>query len=246
MRPTTAHVLLKLANLEPYEVVLDPCAGIGTIPVEADQYYSGNNTIGLGGDIVLHHPTIATAASALEQKKSSPTTRSHLPKSSSSLLATWDAAHLPICGSSMDVMVSDLPFGKQCLSANALHQLLPLVLTECARVLVPTKGRMVLLCGAPNAILQALEESKLYWVQPCTMISPVSIGGLLAWMVQVERNKLTYDDSHNEHPTRNYFDRVRKLAKKRDRIADLQKHGKESSPNNANESTNKKKSRIQS
>ena len=250
LRPTTAHILLNLASLQPYEVVLDPCAGIGTIPMEADRYYfscngngtSNNNTtrtsssaIGLGGDVALHHPTLATAASALEQYNHTPstatTTASSSSSSSSSMLAAWDAAQLPIRNSSVDVIVSDLPFGKQCLSANALNQLLPLLLMECARVLVPKTGRMVLLCGVPNAILQALEESQEYWIRPCTIVTPVTIGGLLAWIVRVERNHVLFSfqtkDRTNAHittttTTTNYIDRVRTLAKKRDRIAQVQ------------------------
>jgi len=35
LRPTNAHLLLEMADLQTYDIVLDPCAGIGTIPIEA-------------------------------------------------------------------------------------------------------------------------------------------------------------------------------------------------------------------
>jgi hypothetical protein len=206
LKPTTAHLLLHMAQVEPFEVVLDPCAGIGTIPLEADAYRK--SCIGLGGDVVLNHPTIASAAGALEQaaRKGPP---------ASSLLAAWDAAHLPIRTSSVDAVVSDLPFGQKCLSANALSQLLPLIFLECARVLVPGQGRMVLLSGSTTATMKALDECQSYWVQPCSMVTPVTIGGLLAWIVRVERSQVPYNAS--QHPRR--LQRVRKLAEKRDRMA---------------------------
>jgi hypothetical protein len=206
LKPTTAHLLLHMAQVEPFEVVLDPCAGIGTIPLEADAYRK--SCIGLGGDVVLNHPTIASAAGALEQaaRKGPP---------ASSLLAAWDAAHLPIRTSSVDAVVSDLPFGQKCLSANALNQLLPLIFLECARVLVPGQGRMVLLSGSTTATTKALDECQSYWVQPCSMVTPVTIGGLLAWIVRVERSQVPYDAS--QHTRR--LQRVRKLAEKRDRTA---------------------------
>ena len=246
LRPTTANILLELAMVHPYETVLDPCAGIGTIPVEADQYYfnaygRGNGRcIGLGGDIVLNHPIMASAASALEEQqqpqcrlKSRKATQSTTGgsnsgsssgSSSSSLLAAWDAAQLPIRTATIDAIVSDLPFGQQCLSAKAVNQLVPLIFRECARVLVPTTtnanesgGRMVLLCGHFQTILKGLEESKVYWKQPCTAITPVTIGGILAWIVRVERNDLRFEE--DDMATTKYLNRVRKIAKRRDQIA---------------------------
>jgi len=61
--------------------------------------------------------------------------------------AAWDAALLPLCDRSVDTVVSDLPFGVKCLTAAKLQKLLPLAFRECARVLRPGTGRMVLLCG---------------------------------------------------------------------------------------------------
>jgi hypothetical protein len=238
LRPTTAHILLHLAEVERHEVVLDPCAGIGTIPVTADQYYHPRNTpaIGLGGDIVLNHPTIASAAGVFEQKAA--TTKNP----ASSLLAAWDAAHLPVRSSSVDAIVSDLPFGQQCLSTSALNQLLPLIFLQCARVLTPTTGRMVLLCGSPNTVFPALELSESYWLQPCSIVTPVTIGGLLAWIVRVERSNVIYDEKQNTR----ILERVRKLANKRDRIALLHENDSISSKEKSSTSNKRRKRRIQS
>lgn len=206
LRPTTSHMLLCMGRIQPFETVLDPCAGIGTIPIEADVFF--NRSIGLGGDVVLHHPIIASAASSMEQlarKK---------PRLVSSLVASWDAAHLPVRSSSIDACVSDLPFGKQCLSTSALRQLLPLLFLECARVLVPRHGRILILCGS-TSITESLQQSMVYWKLPCTIATPVTIGGLQAWIFRIERSDVAFNA--NDHPQK--LERVRAIARKRDRVA---------------------------
>jgi hypothetical protein len=227
LRPTTAHTLLQLAKVQPFETVLDPCAGIGTIPLEADVFFQ--QSIGIGGDVVLDHPTIASAAGSMEQIARGNT------QAPASLLCAWDAAHLPIRTGSIDVCVSDLPFGKQCLSTNALRQLLPILFLECARILTLNYGRIVMLCGSPG-ITESLEESRNYWKIPCTIATPVNIGGLQAWIFRIERNGNPYNEQ--DHPRK--LARVRTMAKKRDLVARHQKVMKESGI------TPGKKRRIQS
>jgi Putative RNA methylase family UPF0020 len=212
LRPTTAHLLLRIATVQPFEVVIDPCAGVGTIPLEADVFLG--QCIGIGGDVVLNRPTMAATASSLEQ-----VARDSNRTAASSLLAAWDASHLPVRDCSIDICVSDLPFGKQCLSSNSVRQLLPLLFLECSRILTVDVGRMVLLCGSPS-IAESLKESEKYWKQPCTVATPVNIGGLQAWVIRIERNGIHYDSI--DHPKR--LDRVRRLARKRDMV-DKQQEG---------------------
>jgi hypothetical protein len=231
LRPTTAHLLLQMANLQKYDIVLDPCAGIGTIPVEAEQYHKhfdssfpqGQNEskqfLSIGGDLILNNPKYTEVAGVMEnfsRRKPTIDNTTHDLKSSS-LLVAWDATHLPMRTNSVDVVVSDLPFGQQCLSATALNQLLPLVFLECARVLMPITGRMVVLAGgSPIALIANIEKlSGKYWKKPIPRVSPVSIGGILAWIIRVDRNEEAFDcDSVPEQLTL-----VRKFAQKRDRIS---------------------------
>ncbi|CAJ1969290.1 unnamed protein product [Cylindrotheca closterium] len=222
LRPTTAHLMLELAELKPYEMVLDPCAGIGTIPVEAEHYYWNkqqhqHRAIGIGGDIVVNHESICSAAFALENiaRQQDVEADDNKNKNFSRLSVAWDAALLPLRSGIVDAVVSDLPFGKMCLSASAVEQLLPLVMVQCARVLVPKTGRMVLLCGSPDAVLRALERCPQYWKQPCTMVAPVNIGGLLAWMLRVERSDAVFDETESKSSTRN-LEKIRGMTKKRD------------------------------
>jgi len=230
LRPTTAHLLLQIANLQPYDVVLDPCAGIGTIPVEAEQYQACFETstagrigpsekkkqyLAIGGDLVLNNPKYTRIAGIMEHANGY-TVGSGNSNRSSSLLVAWDAAQLPMRTSCVDVAVSDLPFGQQCLSVNALNQLLPLIFLECARVLRPNTGRMIMLAGgSPIAVVANMEKlSGKYWKKPIPRVSPVSIGGILAWIIVGIRNETPFD--RNIVPKQ--LTLVRKIAEKRDRI----------------------------
>lgn len=211
LRPTTAHLMLELAGVRPHELVVDPCAGIGTIPVEAERYFPFR-MVGIGGDIVLDHDSMCSALCAMESiaKRDSNTVGA---TNFSRLSLAWDAAMLPLRAGIVDVVVSDLPFGKMCLSSSTLNQLLPLIMVECARILTPSTGRMLLLCGSPDALFRALEEFPHYWKRPCTMVAPVNIGGLLAWMVRIERSEATFDNAETKKTT---IQRIRSMAKKRD------------------------------
>lgn len=226
LRPSTAHILLQMANLQPYDIVMDPCAGVGTIPVEAEYYQNSFETslscgntnhpskfLGIGGDVVLNNPKYTTIAGIMENAK---TTKQHI---GSSLLVAWDASHLPVRTASIDVTASDLPFGQQCLSANELNRLLPLIFLECARVLRPNTGRMVMLAGgSPIGIIANIEKlSKKYWKQPIPRVTPISIGGILAWIIVVVRNETPFDPNCSDDPQK--LAMVRKVAEKRDRVS---------------------------
>jgi Putative RNA methylase family UPF0020 len=125
-----------------------------------------------------------------------------------------DAANLPLRDESVDVVVSDLPFGQQCLSSAKLASVMPLLVSELARVLRRGSGRMVLLCGSYMAILTAMKEEnersgQVVWQLPCEAVFPVNIGGFMGWVIQVRRDW--------GEPTRlaNHKERLRKITNRR-------------------------------
>jgi hypothetical protein len=75
---------------------------------------------------------------------------------------------------------------------------------------------VVLAGGSPIALIANIEKlSGKYWKKPIPRVSPVSIGGILAWIIRVDRNEEAFDcDSVPEQLTL-----VRKFAQKRDRIS---------------------------
>jgi len=230
LRPTTSHILLQMADLKRTgeEVIVDPCAGIGTIPVEAEQYQyyfdtssgqrKNQRCVAMGGDLVLNNPTFTKVAGFYEGINRGIEYDDKSDVLHSANLMAWDAAYLPLRTNSADVVVSDLPFGQQCLSLNSLNQLLPLVFRECARILKPDTGRAVLLCGSPHSILASIEQlSGHYWKRPSPRVSPVNIGGIVAWVVRVDRNNTVFNIFEEPEQT-NFLARVKKIAQKRDRV----------------------------
>jgi hypothetical protein len=124
---------------------------------------SSTSVVTFGGDLALTSSGLGPMAAdygrqirQVQQQK-----RREIGSTSSSSVSNlcgWDATHIPMRTSSVDVIISDLPFGQLCLSSAKLGKFLPLVMTECARLLRPGTGRMVLLCGSYMQVLRALEQ----------------------------------------------------------------------------------------
>ena len=125
--------------------------------------------------------------------------------------ATWDAALLPIRDGTIDRIISDLPFGSKCLSSSKLQRFLPLLVSECARILRPG-GRIVFLCGAGSfqnikdiiAIQRTVSGSSSF--RSPTAVFPANIGGFIAWVVIVERGEGKHVRGTN------HLDKVRTIA----------------------------------
>jgi Putative RNA methylase family UPF0020 len=237
LRPTTAQVLLHLANLQTGDVVLDPCSGIGTIPMEA--YIPDRKIVGIGGDLIMNDPVLNAVAVEYKEKASDflrnatdPEKICHRKRSVGNRVAdlvAWDAAFLPIRSESIDAIVTDLPFGQLCMSASRLDAFLPLFLSEMARILRRWSGRMVLLCGSYIPILKALKHANdclvsssnsvvdtgLVWDLPCSAVFPVNVGGNLAWIVQVRRCGATAKHLPSQ------WDRIKKQVHKREHTAKM-------------------------
>ena len=199
LRPTTASLLLHIARPQPGDVLVDTCAGIGTIPVEAG--LANKSIVGIGGDVVSElEPLIShyTFKSRMFNK---------MGKGSSEMLL-WDATISPLRNGCVDIIVSDLPFGQKCMDTNKLRQFCPLLIAEMARILRPG-GRAILLAGALQNTLDALYTVGNNVFKPCKSIFPVNVGGLLAYVVEVERL--------NASPVlkENHREKIRKLSVRR-------------------------------
>ena len=153
LRPTLASAMVRLAEIKPPHVVLDPMCGAGTLLAE---HLALMRTVrvpfppALGGDL---DPAAVRAAAA------------NLRRLGPARLARWDAGRLPLPPGSVDRIVSNPPFGKQLGEPETIAPLYRRALREYDRVLRPN-GRAVLLAGdaakvrtAANAVgWQALRQ----------------------------------------------------------------------------------------
>jgi hypothetical protein len=68
-------------------------------------------------------------------------------------------------------------------------------------------------------ILASIEQlSNCYWEKPLRRLSPVTIGGILAWIIRVDRNEKAFDNGSALEQSK-ILNRVRKIVQKRDRIS---------------------------
>lgn len=212
-------ILINIADLASHSIVLDPCAGIGTINIRA----SLQSHYGLGGELVhslfqVHAPYFLECNKKFQQ----------LQRKGVVDMAGWDATMMPLRDSFVDAVISDIPFGtlrwkfslfpwpvftevlcpvsfkgQKCLTHNELHSFMSGFIYECARVLTRNSGKMVLLCGDCDIVVKALaslnerilrnrnngSDDDVVFHLPCESIFPVNISGILAWIVVVRRGR---------------------------------------------------------
>jgi 23S rRNA G2445 N2-methylase RlmL len=150
LRPTVAAAMVRLAELKPNHVVLDPMCGAGTILAEALGSIQGRRGADgapwqlrlLGGDVDPHHLRAAAvnlrALGAVE-------------------LQEWDARKLPLEDASVERIICNPPFGKQLSTPEEIRPLYRAAVAEMERVLRPG-GLAVLLVSEVPALRQAAER----------------------------------------------------------------------------------------
>jgi 23S rRNA G2445 N2-methylase RlmL len=152
LRPTVAAALVRLADVGPGHVVLDPMCGAGTILGEAlyvtrprrrrDDEEEEPVPQVWGGDLDLN--TLHAA-------------RTNLWKLGPVFLARWDARWLPLPGASVDRIVSNPPFGKQLGRPEEIGPLYRRMVQEYDRVLRPG-GKAALLVGDLAPLREAVRQ----------------------------------------------------------------------------------------
>ncbi|XP_076375962.1 tRNA (guanine(6)-N(2))-methyltransferase THUMP3 [Megalopta genalis] len=174
LRATVCYNLLQLAQPKLGEIIIDPMCGGGSIPIEATLVYSQSYVI--GGD---NHIKAVTR------------TKSNIDASASEYkidLISWNAAHLPLKDSSVDIVVSDMPFGKRSGRMVDNRILYKQYLVELGRILKRSTGRSVLLTYDRRSFNMALQTAgDMFWV---SKMLGVNIGGLHAAVYVMKRTNV--------------------------------------------------------
>jgi len=143
LKPTIAAAMALVSQARPDDVVLDPMCGAGTILIERAE--TGRYRQLLGGDL---DPAAMSA------------TRANMgPRYQPIELRQWDARALPLPDHSVNVLITNLPFGRQLSSPAELRTLYPALLTEWSRVTAPG-GRMVLLTSETALLETAVRRQR--------------------------------------------------------------------------------------
>ncbi|RUP49546.1 putative RNA methylase family UPF0020-domain-containing protein, partial [Jimgerdemannia flammicorona] len=142
MRPTIAHCLVRMANPRPGDIVLDPCGGVGTIPIEGAYAYPAS--LFIGGEV--HGPAICESARANVQ---------HAKVRNVELMHA-DARRIHLRDHCIDLVVSDLPWGRREGSFNQIMKLYPKLMKELYRIIRP-HGRAFLVTQGHKVMNRVLE-----------------------------------------------------------------------------------------
>nr|XP_028575145.1 THUMP domain-containing protein 3 [Podarcis muralis]XP_028575146.1 THUMP domain-containing protein 3 [Podarcis muralis]XP_028575147.1 THUMP domain-containing protein 3 [Podarcis muralis] len=182
LRSTLAYGMLRLCDLQPADIIIDPMCGTGAIPIEGATEWP--NCYHMAGD---NNPqavkrTANNIASLLKQIQSKESTPAGKPIDS----IQWDICSLPLRTGSVDVIVTDMPFGKRIGSKKKNWDLYPSCLMEMGRICRPRTGRAVLLTQDRKCFAKALSKMGHLWRKSHTIW--VNVGGLHAAVYLLKRS----------------------------------------------------------
>nr|XP_050867244.1 tRNA (guanine(6)-N2)-methyltransferase THUMP3-like isoform X1 [Vespula vulgaris] len=176
LRATICYNLLRLAHPNPGDIIIDPMCGSGSIPIEGGLAYE--NSYMLCGD--NHTKAVLRSKSNINIS---------CPKSKVDL-TQWSVSYLPLLNSSIDIVVTDMPFGKRSGKISDNRVLYKEFLLQLGRVVKPITGRLVLLTYDRRSFHLALQRAgNLFRV---TKMLGVNVGGLHAAVYVLKRTKIEY------------------------------------------------------
>lgn len=179
LRATIAHNMLRLCSIKPGDIVCDPMCGGGSIPIECSLCWP--LSLVLCGD---NFP----AASVRSQQNMDALNEQHLAENKGALklnVFQWDACQLPLKSNTVDVIITDLPFGKRLGRKADNRSLYPAFLEEATRVSKLKVGRAVLLTQDKKTLSRTIGRLHRFWHQ--SRVIGVNIGGLAACVYVLHR-----------------------------------------------------------
>ncbi|NXU53603.1 THUM3 protein, partial [Turnix velox] len=182
LRSTLAYGMLRLCDPQPTDIIVDPMCGTGAIPIEGATEWPG--CYHLAGDnnpqaVKRAANNICSLLKKSESKESS--TSVGIPLD----IIQWDICNLPLRTGSVDVIVSDMPFGKRIGSKKKNWDLYPACLMEMGRICTPGTGRAALLTQDKKCFAKALSRVGHIWRKGQTVW--VNVGGLHAAVYLLRR-----------------------------------------------------------
>ncbi|MBD2758478.1 methyltransferase domain-containing protein [Yimella sp. cx-573] len=142
--PAVAAGVLRLAKLQPGMNLLDPCGGVGTIPIIDALQRTGDGLV-----IDLNEESISLAHSNIQQ----------FGVGERVLAEVGDATDLDLADGSVDRIVSDVPFGKRIGSNRDNDALYPGLVREIGRVLA-ADGRAVIITDDKRRFADAVARDR--------------------------------------------------------------------------------------
>ncbi|KAF9428940.1 THUMP domain-containing protein 3 [Podila epigama] len=155
LRMEIAYTLLALAGPKPGDVVLDVCAGVGTIPIVGAAHFP--QSLFVGSEIVPSNVEKAAENAVGMKARVERETRSGLPSHSKPILLFGDAKAVCWRSGTVDLIVSDLPWGQRESSHLANCKMYPRLVKEVVRLL-RVGGRAILVTGERKLLQRQLDS----------------------------------------------------------------------------------------
>ncbi|XP_076870456.1 tRNA (guanine(6)-N(2))-methyltransferase THUMP3 [Brachyhypopomus gauderio] len=187
LRSTLAYGMLRLCKPQMSDVIVDPMCGTGAIPLEGVTEWSQSFFLSGDNNDMAISRTVNNISHILKRRQDGGSTFPGLPIDT----AQWDLCHLPMRTSSVDIITTDMPFGKRMGSRKKNWDLYPSCLREMARVCRPGTGRAVLLTQDKKCFIKALAKMGGLWRKAHTVW--VNVGGLHAGVFVLRRTGTFYD-----------------------------------------------------
>ncbi|XP_078596175.1 tRNA (guanine(6)-N(2))-methyltransferase THUMP3-like [Branchiostoma floridae x Branchiostoma japonicum] len=179
LRSTIVNSMLRIANVQAGEVICDPMCGSGAISIEGGLDF--RQCLHLSGD---NHEcacprTRANIATINNQRRRSG--QGVLPVDT----LRWDVGNLPLRDETVDVFITDMPFGKRHGSKQGNWELYRRTVRDMARVCRYSTGRAVLLTEDKKCLNKVLTEYDSLWSKKLVLF--IKMGGLDAAIYQLKR-----------------------------------------------------------
>ncbi|XP_068567788.1 LOW QUALITY PROTEIN: tRNA (guanine(6)-N2)-methyltransferase THUMP3 [Cebidichthys violaceus] len=180
LRSTLCYGMLRLCKPQASDIILDPMCGTGAIPLEgAIEFNSSFYLAGDNNDMAVNR-TVNNVCH-IQKRRADKGSASGLPIDT----VQWDLCNLPIRTGSVDIIITDMPFGKRMGSRKKNWDLYPSCLREMARVCAPGTGKAVLLTQDKKCFTKAVSRMGGLWRRLTTVW--VNVGGLHAGVYLLKR-----------------------------------------------------------
>uniref|UniRef100_A0A1A7XCD2 THUMP domain containing 3 n=1 Tax=Iconisemion striatum TaxID=60296 RepID=A0A1A7XCD2_9TELE len=185
LRSTLCYGMLRLCKPQVSDVILDPMCGTGAIPLEgAIEFNSSFYVAGDNNDMAVNRTV--NNVFHIQKRRADKGSSSGLPINT----VQWDVCNLPIRTSSVDIIITDMPFGKRMGSRKKNWDLYPSCLREMARVCRPGSGKAVLLTQDKKCFAKAISQMGGLWRKMHTVW--VNVGGLHAGVYLLKRTAAVF------------------------------------------------------
>ncbi|XP_068170491.1 tRNA (guanine(6)-N2)-methyltransferase THUMP3 [Antennarius striatus] len=200
LRSTLCYGMLRLCNPQLSDVIIDPMCGTGAIPLEgAIEFNSSFYIAGDNYDMAVKR-TVNNICH-IQKRRADKGSAFGLPIDT----VQWDLCNLAMRTSSVDIIITDMPFGKRMGSRRKNWDLYPSCLREMARVCRPASGKAVLLTQDKKCFSKAVSRMGGLWRKLHTVW--VNVGGLHAAVYLLKRTGAVFgqtpEDVHESQGTVN-------------------------------------------